>query len=66
MIRDDLEERKQSSFEVEEESTVEDFLDERGIEKQEVLVSRDDKIVSKTAELNDGDVINVFDVIAGG
>jgi len=66
MIRDDLEERKETSYQLEEEITVADFLEEREIEKQEVLVSRDDKIISKTTKLNDGDVINVFDVIAGG
>ena len=43
-----------------------EFLDQQGIERQEVLVSRDGKIISETAELEDGDEINVFDVIAGG
>lgn len=66
MIRDDLEDRTESVFEVEEGLTVADFLDNQGIERQEVLVSRDDKIISETQVLEDGDVINVFDVIAGG
>ena len=66
MVRDDLEERKKSSFEVEEDITVADFLDNQGIERQEVLVSRDGGIISETQVLEDGDEINVFDVIAGG
>lgn len=66
MIRDDLEERKESSFEVDKGLTVAEFLDDQGIERQEVLVSRDGTIISEAAELEDGDVINVFDVIAGG
>jgi sulfur carrier protein ThiS len=45
---------------------VAEFLDERGIERQEVLVSRDGKIIAESAVLKDGDEINVFDVIAGG
>jgi sulfur carrier protein ThiS len=66
MIRDDLEEIKKGDFEVSEGLKVGEFLDEQGIEKQEVLVSRDGTIVSETAELEDGDEIEVFDVIAGG
>lgn len=66
MVRDDLEERREESFEVDESLTVAEFLDERGIERQEVLVSRDGKIIAESAVLEDGDEINVFDVIAGG
>lgn len=66
MVRDDLEERREESFEVAEGLTVAEFLDERGIERQEVLVSRDGKIIAESAVLEDGDEINVFDVIAGG
>ena len=66
MIRDELDSEWTESFEVEEGLTVGEFLDERGIERQEVLVSRDEKILSETAELEDGDEVNVFDVIAGG
>ena len=66
MIRDDLEEIKKGDFEVSEGLKVGEFLDEQGIERQEVLVSRDGTIVSETAELEDGDEIEVFDVIAGG
>jgi sulfur carrier protein ThiS len=66
MIRDDLEEIKKGDFEVSEGLKVGEFLDEQGIERQEVLVSRDGTIVSETAELEPGDEIEVFDVIAGG
>ena len=66
MVRDDLEERRETEFEVAEGLTVAEFLDERGIERQEVLVSRDGKIIADSAVLKDGDEINVFDVIAGG
>jgi thiamine biosynthesis protein ThiS len=66
MVRDDLEERREESFEVAEGLTVAEFLDERGIERQEVLVSRDGKIIAESAVLKEGDEINVFDVIAGG
>ena len=66
MIRDELDSEWSQSFEVEEGLTVGEFLDERGIERQEVLVSRDEQILSETAELEEGDEVNVFDVIAGG
>lgn len=66
MVRDDLSEEKTDDFEVSEGLKVGEFLDQQGIERQEVLVSRDGKIISETAELEDGDEINVFDVIAGG
>jgi sulfur carrier protein ThiS len=66
MIRDDLEEERKESFEVEEGLAIEEFLDRRSIEKEEVLVSKDGKIVSKNSVLEDGDEITVFDVIAGG
>lgn len=66
MIRDDLDSSQEKEFEVEEGLKIGDFLDDQGIERQEVLVSRDGKIVSETAELDPGDEIEVFDVIAGG
>jgi len=66
MVRDELDSEWSESFEVEEGLTVGEFLDERGIERQEVLVSRDEQILSETAELEEGDEVNVFDVIAGG
>ncbi len=65
-MRDDLQEEKTEMFEVEKGLNVAQFLEDRGIERQEVLVSRKGKIISETAELEDGDKINVFDVIAGG
>ena len=66
MVRDDLSDEKIDDFEVDRGLKVGEFLDQQGIERQEVLVSRDGKIISETAELEDGDEINVFDVIAGG
>ncbi|MFP4229615.1 MAG: MoaD/ThiS family protein [Candidatus Nanohaloarchaea archaeon] len=66
MIRDDLEERREKEFEVEEGLTVAEFLKSQGIERQEVLVSRHGDIIAESAVLEDGDEINVFDVIAGG
>ncbi len=66
MVRDDLSDEKVDDFEVSEGLKVGEFLDQQGIERQEVLVSRDGKIISETAELEEGDEINVFDVIAGG
>lgn len=66
MVRDDLQEEKTETFEIDEGMTVSEFLEARGIERQEVLVSRMEKIISESAELKDGDEINVFDVIAGG
>lgn len=66
MVRDDLSDETVDNFEVSEGLKVGEFLDERGIERQEVLVSREGKIISETAELEDNDEINVFDVIAGG
>ncbi len=66
MVRDDLSGETVESFEVDEGLNVGEFLDEQGIERQEVLVSRDGKIISETAELEEEDEINVFDVIAGG
>lgn len=66
MVRDDLEEETVKEINLDSQKTVGEFLDEQDIERQEVLVSREGKIVSKSAVLEDGDEINVFDVIAGG
>jgi thiamine biosynthesis protein ThiS len=45
---------------------VSEFLDSQGIERQEVLVSRNGTIISESHVLEDGDTVEVFDVIAGG
>jgi thiamine biosynthesis protein ThiS len=45
---------------------VDELLNSQGIERQEVLVSRNGTIISGKHELSDGDTIKVFDVIAGG
>lgn len=65
-IRDDLEKEVEKTVEVEEGRTVDEFLDESGVEREEVLVSRNGTIISGRHELNDGDTIKVMDVIAGG
>ena len=66
LIRDDLEDKKRKEIEVEEDLSVSDFLEGQGIERQEVLVSRNGTIISGSHTLEDGDTIEVFDVIAGG
>jgi len=45
---------------------VDDFLDSQGIEREEVLVSRNGTIISGKHKLEDGDELKVMDVIAGG
>lgn len=45
---------------------VDELLENESIERQEVLVSRNGTIISGKHELQDGDKIRVFDVIAGG
>ena len=66
MIRDDLDEREKKKVDVEEGTSVSDFLRDQGIERQEVLVSRNGTIISGSHEVEDGDEVEVFDVIAGG
>lgn len=53
-------------MEIENDLTVTEFLESEGIERQEVLVARNDTIISGSHQLEDGDIIEVFDVIAGG
>jgi thiamine biosynthesis protein ThiS len=65
-VRDDLENEKEKKLEVEEGLMVDELLDSQGIERQEVLVSRNGTIISGKHELEDGDKVRVFDVIAGG
>ena len=66
MIRDDLESEKESVVEVEEGTGVDEFLESQGIEREEVLVSRNGTIISGKHKLEDGDELKVMDVIAGG
>jgi len=61
-----LDEKKEKTVEVGEGTSVSDFLDSQGIERQEVLVSRNGTIISGSHELEGGDEVEVFDVIAGG
>jgi thiamine biosynthesis protein ThiS len=65
-VRDDLEEEVEKEMEVSEGLMVDELLEDEGIERQEVLVSRNGTIISGKHELEDGDKIRVFDVIAGG
>ena len=65
-MRDDLEEEKVHEIEIEKDTNTDQLLDQQGIERQEVLVSRNGTIISGKHELEDGDKIKVFDVIAGG
>lgn len=66
MIRDELEERTESEIQVEKGTGVDSFLEEQGIEREEVLVSRNGTIISGKHKLEDGDELKVMDVIAGG
>lgn len=66
MIRDELEEKTESKIEVEEGTGVDEFLDSQGIEREEVLVSRNGTIISGKHQLEEGDELKVMDVIAGG
>lgn len=45
---------------------VDEFLEDQGIERHEVLVSRNGTIISGKHKLEDGDTLKVMDVIAGG
>ena len=65
-MRDDLDEKKEKTVTVDQATSVSDFLRDQGIERQEVLVSRNGTIISGSHELEDGDEVEVFDVIAGG
>jgi len=56
----------EKTVEVDEGTSIDEFLDSRNIERQEVLVSRNGTIISGKHELEDGDEIKVMDVIAGG
>ncbi|MFB6204562.1 MAG: MoaD/ThiS family protein [Candidatus Nanohaloarchaea archaeon] len=65
LVRDDLDSRKERKVEFEG-SSVGELLESEGVPVQEVLVSKDGTIVSDRHELENGDRIRVFDVIAGG
>ncbi|WP_414837155.1 sulfur carrier protein ThiS [Candidatus Nanohalococcus occultus] len=66
LVRDDLEKEVEKDLELDDGSTVKDLLGTQGIASEEVLVSIDGTVVSKSRVLEDGDSIKVFDVIAGG
>ncbi|MFB6174432.1 MAG: MoaD/ThiS family protein [Candidatus Nanohalobium sp.] len=56
----------EKDLDVDEGLMVDELLDREGIERQEVLVSRNGTIISGKHELEKGDKVRVFDVIAGG
>ena len=66
LVRDDLEEEVEREVEVDRDVSVQRFLKDEGIPVEEVLVSKNGTIISSQHELEDGDRIRVFDVIAGG
>ncbi|MFB6190486.1 MAG: MoaD/ThiS family protein [Candidatus Nanohaloarchaea archaeon] len=66
LVRDDLDSEKRSEMELEDGVTVSGLLELEGINREEVLVSRNGTIVSGGHELEDGDTVTVRDVIAGG
>ena len=65
-MRDDLDEEVEKTVELEEAANISHLLKSEGIERQEVLVSRNGTIISGKHVLEEGDTIRVFDVIAGG
>lgn len=65
-MRDDLEKEVEKAVELEEGATAKDLLELEEIHSEEVLVAIDGTVVSKDRELQDGDSVRVFDVIAGG
>lgn len=66
MIRDDLDSEEKKELELQKGTDVKQLLDKQGIERQEVLVSRNGTILTDNHEIEDGDEIRVMDVIAGG
>ncbi|MFB6193152.1 MAG: MoaD/ThiS family protein [Candidatus Nanohaloarchaea archaeon] len=66
LVRDDLDEEVREEVRVEEGLTVQEFLEDQGIPVEEVLVSRNGTVISSRHRLEEGDTIEVFDVIAGG
>jgi len=65
-IRDQIETETEETVEIDRGMTVDRFLETRGIEREEVLVSRNGTIISGKHQLESGDEIKVMDVIAGG
>jgi sulfur carrier protein ThiS len=66
LVRDDLDSEEKYELGLEEGITVSRLLDSRGINREEVLVSRNGTIISGEHELEPGDTVTVRDVIAGG
>lgn len=65
-MRDQIETETEESLQLEERLTVDQLLERKGVEREEVLVARNGTIISGRHELEDGDEVKVMDVIAGG
>jgi sulfur carrier protein ThiS len=66
IVRDDLETEERKELELEKGTDVKQLLEDQGIERQEVLVSKNGTIVTDNHEIEDGDSLKIMDVIAGG
>jgi sulfur carrier protein ThiS len=66
IVRDDLETEERKELDLEKGTDVKQLLEEQGIERQEVLVSKNGTIVTDNHEIEDGDSLKIMDVIAGG
>lgn len=66
IIRDDLEKEEEKQLKVEDGADIKDVLEKIDVEPQEVLVSRDNTILTEKHEVEEEDELKVMDVIAGG
>lgn len=66
IVRDDLEAEDRKNIDLEKGTDVKQLLENQGIERQEVLVSKNGTIVTDNHEIEEGDCIKIMDVIAGG
>ena len=66
IIRDDLEKEEEKQLKVEDGADIKDVLEKIDVEPQEVLVSREDTILTEKHEVEEEDELKVMDVIAGG
>jgi len=61
-----LGEEGHSSFELDGETRITDLLDSIGKNPEEVVVKRNEKIVSKEEKVKNGDIIVIVPIISGG
>jgi sulfur carrier protein ThiS len=66
IVRDDLETEEMKELDLEKGTDVKQLLEDQGIERQEVLVSKNGTIVTDNHKIEDGDSLKIMDVIAGG